>query len=101
MDFSKLISIYENKIKTKCKEVIKLRNEILMLEELQNKGITSLTFDNKLTKRETEVLMHIRCGLKNDEIAKIMYVQTNTIKKYASNIYEKTGKKRYQLISNY
>lgn len=44
-----------------------------------------------LTEREKEIVYYIEKGLKNKEIAKILYVTEHTIKKHLQNLYLKSG----------
>ncbi|MDS0527441.1 response regulator transcription factor [Clostridium sp. SHJSY1] len=60
-------------------------SEILIQNnKLNNKGII-----NKLTDREKEVLMEVRKGLSNGEIASHLYISECTVKKHVSNILSK------------
>lgn len=43
----------------------------------------------KITIREEEILNHICQGFKNHEIAKLLFVSENTIKKHLQNLYRK------------
>lgn len=45
--------------------------------------------EDKLTDRELEVLSHLKKGLDNEEIAKILFVSRHTIKAHMSSIIRK------------
>jgi len=49
------------------------------------------TLPEPLTEREKEVLELIAAGLTNPEIAEELVISTETVKKHASNIYDKLG----------
>lgn len=54
---------------------------------------------DKLTVREKEVLSELGRGLSNDEIAKKLYISSNTVKKHISNIMSKLNyKNRTQAV---
>lgn len=55
---------------------------------------------NKLTAREMEVLQELEKGQSNDEIAKKLFISTNTVKKHISNIMSKLNyKSRTQAVA--
>lgn len=56
---------------------------------IQNSKFNSKGIINKLTEREKEVLMQIRKGLSNGEIASHLYISECTVKKHVSNILSK------------
>ena len=43
----------------------------------------------KLTKRETDVLLHLSKGLNYNEIAENLFISSGTIRKHIENIYRK------------
>ena len=47
------------------------------------------TTDYELTKRETEVLMHLSKGLNYGEIAENLFISQGTVRKHIENIYRK------------
>jgi len=51
--------------------------------------ISAITALPKLTEREMEVLAHVAQGLGNKEIAKELYITTNTVKRHLKSIYAK------------
>lgn len=46
-----------------------------------------------LSKKEIEVLQHIKEGKSNKEIASLLYIEVNTVKSHISKIYQKLGVK--------
>lgn len=54
---------------------------------------------HKLTKREKEVLGWMGLGMTNDQIAKKMNIAYDTLRSHITMVYEKTGKTRYEIIS--
>ena len=70
----------------------------------QNHYLNILKNNLNLTDREIEIVKYIIDGDTNNEIAKKLYIQTNTIKKHIYNIYNKLGvssrTQLLQLISN-
>jgi DNA-binding NarL/FixJ family response regulator len=57
---------------------------------------------NKLSKRETEVLKFLLKGYKTTEIAKFLFLKTNTISTIKKNIYYKLNEKSIiQIYLNY
>ena len=52
-----------------------------------NKGIK----DEKLTKREIEVLREIAAGLSNDEIADKLHISSTTVRTHRTNLLQKTN----------
>lgn len=48
-------------------------------------------FGNGLSRRELDVLQHIRLGLTNREIAERLFVSTNTINKHVHSVLTKLG----------
>lgn len=68
-------------------------------KEPQSLGDYLNTFN--LTEREIEIVRYIRNGQSNSDIAKILFISTNTVRNHIYNIYKKMGiKNRYQLISS-
>lgn len=62
--------------------------------------IIELSKKHSLTDRETDVLIHIVKGLKNQQIADALFVSVNTVKYHTRNIYEKLDvKKRTDITS--
>lgn len=58
------------------------------------------TFIEPLTQREVEILKHISGGLRNDQIAEMLFVSKSTIKKHINNIYRKLSiENRHQAIA--
>jgi DNA-binding NarL/FixJ family response regulator len=56
-----------------------------------NLNIGALEMDFGLTKRESEILIHIFNGLKNAEIAAKLFISEVTVKKHLQHIFEKIG----------
>jgi LuxR family maltose regulon positive regulatory protein len=54
-------------------------------------GITSARLTEPLSDREREVLNHIAAGLTNSEIASLLFISPETVKKHTSRIYGKLG----------
>lgn len=46
---------------------------------------------SKLTAREDEILVWLSRGKQNSEIAAILWITPNTVRKHLENIYEKLG----------
>jgi ATP/maltotriose-dependent transcriptional regulator MalT len=72
-----------------------LQNYILQFNEFRNRVNGESTVEEEkfseyeLSKREIEVLTHLKNGLSNEEIATKMFVSKNTIKTHIKNIYSK------------
>ena len=47
--------------------------------------------ENMLSRRERDVLEHIRRGLSNRQIAERLFVSTNTINKHVQKVFRKLG----------
>lgn len=60
------------------------------------------TTDDPLTFREAEVLAVVIQGMRNEEIARKLYVSTATVKAHLTSIYRKLGvESRTQLVTTY
>lgn len=71
-----------------------LTNIILLSEKLTN-SIDKLTKSSEsgssLTKKEKEIIVRIKKGLKNTEIGAEMFISVNTVKTHIKQIYKKLG----------
>ncbi len=47
--------------------------------------------ETMLSRRERDVLEHIRRGLSNRQIAELLFVSTNTINKHVQQVFRKLG----------
>ena len=56
--------------------------------------------DLQLSKRETEIVELIICGLKNKEIADKLFITLQTVKDHNKNIYRKTGVRNRVELTN-
>lgn len=73
-----------------------LENVYLIRENAQPQRL------NHITMREEELLSYICKGYKNHEIAKILFVSENTVKKHLQNLYRKCDvTNRTQLVLIY
>ena len=62
----------------------------------------NLNFDNKLSKRESEVAKLICLGLTNKQIAKKLFISEKTVKSHVSNILVKLDlRDRVHLVVEY
>ncbi|MFI3167390.1 MAG: helix-turn-helix transcriptional regulator [Bacillota bacterium] len=63
------------------------------------RGVKEIKNEYQLTKREIDVLKLVNCGYTNEEIANILVVTLDTVKKHIYNLYKKTGvTSRVQLL---
>jgi DNA-binding CsgD family transcriptional regulator len=51
----------------------------------------AMTRDDGLTPREYEIMSHVGSGKTNKEIAQILWVSPNTVRKHLENVFEKLG----------
>ena len=104
-----LILIRRNKDLQLDQKNTELQNYLLTIDKLKDESKRNNDKSNTdliqkidqldLSKREKEVLEYISKGLSNAEIAKKMFVSTNTIKTHISHIYSKLDvKNRIQAI---
>lgn len=54
-------------------------------------GLTASTYTEHITPRETEVLILLAQGAGNKEIAFVLHISIETVKKHLKHIYKKTG----------
>ena len=59
------------------------------IEAMTQRPAVTSRFTFALTRREREVLDHIRLGLTNRQIAERLYVSTNTINKHVQSVLTK------------
>ncbi len=68
--------------------------ETLSLLKLSSQDKTTHFFDNyQITPREQEIILLLKEGLKNHQIAKKLFISPNTVKFHINNIYKKTKTK--------
>lgn len=100
----------EKEIKKICELIcnsLKLINiDLKLLESLEHKTVlveeTMVSFDNKLSKRETEVANLICAGLTNRQIAENLFISEKTVKSHVSNILVKLDlRDRIHLVVEY
>ncbi|MDA3823872.1 MAG: LuxR C-terminal-related transcriptional regulator, partial [Bacteroidales bacterium] len=76
-----------------------LQQNIIFLQEDLPSSVLSLVAQ-LLTDREMEVLVHVDKGMKNKEIASVLNISVNTVKRHLDNIYFKLNvNSRTELIS--
>jgi DNA-binding CsgD family transcriptional regulator len=75
-------------------------NELSYPEEAGSDSHVDFARAFKLTKREREVMGFIVQGMKNDEIAKVLFVSVQTVKNNVSAIYRKTGARNRVQLGN-
>ncbi|MDX2432429.1 MAG: response regulator [Bacteroides sp.] len=91
-EVKKLLVLSENK---------KLSSFINKIQKQDNTtaNFSSLSPNQLLSKREMEVLQHTTEDLRNKEIAALLYISEDTVKKHLYNIFQKLGvNNRYELI---
>lgn len=85
VDWSTHPNIANSKRITYCKILLEAAGETLILESEQHAP------HEQISDRELEVLHLVRDGLKNDQIAEILFVSVNTVKWHLRRLYEKLG----------
>ncbi|MCT4688740.1 helix-turn-helix transcriptional regulator [Vallitalea sp.] len=79
---------------------IKMLSHSIQLPIKKKKSTVSIKSNNKLSKREQEVIKLMVQGLSNKEIAESLNLTINTVKTHAKNIYTKLGvDRRIQAVS--
>lgn len=75
--------------------IIVLRRKLSQLNAMKASPspIAVETRIKSLSKKEFEVLQHIKDGKSNKEIASLLYIEVNTVKSHISKIYQKLGVK--------
>ncbi|TVZ56252.1 regulatory LuxR family protein [Lutibacter sp. Hel_I_33_5] len=69
-------------------------------ENLPEQKIAKIAQKHSLTERETDILLQIVLGLKNQQIADKLFISINTVKYHTRNIYEKLDvQKRTEITS--
>jgi DNA-binding NarL/FixJ family response regulator len=68
-------------------------NELLckLIKNVSEKNSTPDEKNDKLTKRELEILKEIACGLSNDDIAQKLHISLSTVKTHRNSLLQKTG----------
>ena len=72
---------------------LKRKLSTLVTTEIVSPPIGMETKIKSLSKKEIEVLQHIKEGKSNKEIASLLYIEVNTVKSHISKIYQKLGVK--------
>jgi len=83
------IKMMQNDIARYIKQIHNFEDEIHEQELSHHELFLQKVKHFGLTEREEEVLLHISNGLKNNEIASIMFVSINTVKTHIKNIFVK------------
>lgn len=88
-------------IKNHIQQIFELEEQLKEKENLQvseeksvEDKIVTIAKEYALTERETDILLQIINGLKNQQIADKLFVSVNTIKYHTRNIYEKLDVKK-------
>lgn len=97
---------FTEEIKTHITQILELEEQ---LKTTKNNGLQENSIEDKieliankhnLTERESDILLQIVNGLKNQQIAEKLFVSINTVKYHTRNIYEKLDvNKRTELAS--
>ena len=97
---------FTEEIKTHITQILELEEQ---LKVTKNNGLQENSIEDKieliankhnLTERESDILLQIVNGLKNQQIAEKLFVSINTVKYHTRNIYEKLDvNKRTELAS--
>lgn len=79
--------INENKVM--CLEIISRYLAQRFHEHLLLKKTGNFFFENSLTPREREVLRYVQKGFSNKQIADMLFISVNTVKKHVQSLYDK------------
>ncbi|WP_077247244.1 response regulator transcription factor [Bacillus wudalianchiensis] len=72
-----------------CLEIISRYLAQRLHEHWLLKNVKNSFFVNSLTPRESEVLCYVKKGYSNKQIADILFISANTVKKHIQSLYEK------------
>lgn len=78
-----------NKNEVLCLEIISRYLAQRLHEHQSSKSNVNLVLESSLTPREKEVLRYVQMGYSNKQIADILFISVNTVKKHVQSLYEK------------
>lgn len=93
-----------NQLKNYISQILSLEEKIQSSIDndtnLPEQKIANIAKKHNLTERESDILLQIVSGLKNQQIADKLFISVNTIKFHTRNIYEKLDVKRRAEITS-